>query len=748
MRKLITAGMWLWILIITILFSSPVASMDFAVDWSAGYQDIQACERRQNATLLFCVGSHEAGRSATLRARFRLSDALIGDDHGVQRIWLAGASGLPGTPPDIWGLSWAQDPLSWRLIEGKWVAVWRLELHTQLDETAAIHTIELAQPVPDADHIYEILAAYDASTGYVSLRLQDLTIRRVVYAGDVQVQPHDKSFWYTAGYAGAVNPTLQGTDVIDGIAVVPTYIPVGVTWHVGGADANATAETAHFAYDSPISISLKALGANGADFRLRVPNNNATSIYQFPQGALPATLTLDAGALPPGKSRLLLEYAPQGEVLGVTSYDVTVGKADVHIHQLRKTAETLTSTMQVDVDQYLPTLDVSLSAHVFRLNWDSETKLYTEDLVLSSDTTVQLTDLTPGRPAMAPIAIDAPADAGYYRIELKVEAGSGIFLAAQGTEQWFHTFQAATTQPGSPFTIAVLPDTQAYARYYPEVLTRQTEWLAANAQELGLGLVLHLGDVTDRNTAAEWANVSHAFSLLDDVVPYVLAIGNHDLCVNGQYVLERNAGKAHLYFPPERFPTLHGMYEPGRIDNAYHLLELGGEKYLILALEYGPRDGVLEWADRVASTYADHKMIVVTHNYLTPRGERHVNGPHTTDLATHFGAVNDAQGIWYKFARRHKHLFMILSGHMVSPTVPRRVDVGMHMNLVFELLSDYSSIGRGGDGWLVIYQFNPNQRVKVWVYSPYLDSHKNDVDDYGFNCTFEIDLVRGTYTAY
>ena len=55
---------------------------------------------------------------------------------------------LPGTPPDIWGLSWAQDPFSWRLIEGKWVAVWRLELHTQLDETAAIHTIELAQPVP------------------------------------------------------------------------------------------------------------------------------------------------------------------------------------------------------------------------------------------------------------------------------------------------------------------------------------------------------------------------------------------------------------------------------------------------------------------------------------------------------------------------------------------------------------------------------------------------------------------------
>ena len=45
-------------------------------------------------------------------------------------------------------------------------------------------------------------------------------------------------------------------------------------------------------------------------------------------------------------------------------------------------------------------------------------------------------------------------------------------------------------------------------------------------------------------------------------------------------------------------------------------------KFLVLTLEFKPRDEALAWANRVAGQHADHRIIVVTHGYLTKDGRR------------------------------------------------------------------------------------------------------------------------------
>jgi hypothetical protein len=68
------------------------------------------------------------------------------------------------------------------------------------------------------------------------------------------------------------------------------------------------------------------------------------------------------------------------------------------------------------------------------------------------------------------------------------------------------------------FTIAVLPDTQNYSEKFPEQYLAQARWIAENKKDRNIACVLHLGDVTNHNSAPEWDNAIKAMSQLDGVL--------------------------------------------------------------------------------------------------------------------------------------------------------------------------------------------------------------------------------------
>lgn len=285
------------------------------------------------------------------------------------------------------------------------------------------------------------------------------------------------------------------------------------------------------------------------------------------------------------------------------------------------------------------------------------------------------------------------------------------------------------------FTLAVLPDTQYYTRFYPSVFTAQTRWLASARAKKNIAYVLHEGDITDTNSTTEWSRAVSSMSYLDGKLPYVIVGGNHDLPIDR---LNQN-------FPVSKFrqmPTFGSTYANGRIDNSYHLFDAGGVKWLVIALEWGPRNEILAWANKIAERYPNRKVIVLTHAYLysdsTLQGSRqgHVKAWEPD------APGNNGVGIWNKFVKKQPNVQYVLNGHIWGGGgTGRLVSNGDNGNKVYQMLSDYQgldspsasgkNVGKnGGNGYLRLLTFYPSQRrVEVKTYSPYLKKYLTDSDN-------------------
>jgi hypothetical protein len=186
--------------------------------------------------------------------------------------------------------------------------------------------------------------------------------------------------------------------------------------------------------------------------------------------------------------------------------------------------------------------------------------------------------------------------------------------------------------------------------------------------------------------------------------------------------------KSHFssYFNPARF-TNNPLYDPhfgrkkkdhfreeGKIENYYLFLRVRGMRFLILTLEFKPRDETLAWANRVVAQHPDYRTIVVTHAYLTRRKGQRSEGDH------YLVQGNSGESIWEKFVSRHKNIFLVLSGHAMENLLTSR---GNHGNTVHQIQADYwywdiAKI-KAGSGFLRIMTFRPDKdTIEVQTYSP------------------------------
>jgi hypothetical protein len=287
------------------------------------------------------------------------------------------------------------------------------------------------------------------------------------------------------------------------------------------------------------------------------------------------------------------------------------------------------------------------------------------------------------------------------------------------------------------WTLVVLPDTQFYTKTYAEIFRSQTRWIANQKDIQNVAFVLHEGDLTDTNSPGEWEQASLAMGTLDTAgIPYAIVPGNHDYEGNAA---SRNT-RINTFFPVSRFsesPTFGGVYELKHIENSYHLFHARGHGYVVLALEFGPRDQVLTWANQVLSQYADRTAIIVTHAYTYSDGSRldhiyrpwQINNPHSYSVANLPGGVNDGQEIWDDLLARHENTSFVFSGH-ISPGNARQVCWGLKGNTVHEILADYQIRPLGGEGYLRLIEFLPDgETIQVLTYSPYLDRYLTDRDN-------------------
>jgi hypothetical protein len=290
-------------------------------------------------------------------------------------------------------------------------------------------------------------------------------------------------------------------------------------------------------------------------------------------------------------------------------------------------------------------------------------------------------------------------------------------------------------QPGS-WTLAILPDTQHYAEKYPEILAAQTKFLADAKKKLNLAFVMQEGDATNKNTPAEWERVSDAFRLLEKSgVDYAIAPGNHDYLVKDKTYGSRSTSLMKNYFPVARLKkqaTFGGVFpgEPDMPHNSYSLFSAGGTDWLVLALEIGPRDEVVDWADRILKKYPQRKAMLLTHVYLyfddsrynwAAKGKRQKWSPHGYVFAKQPGGVNDGEELWQKL-KGNANLKFVFCGHVLADGAGYRADKGDQGNVVHQMLANYQVLKNGGLGYMRLLEFLPDgETVHVRTYSPWLD---------------------------
>lgn len=277
------------------------------------------------------------------------------------------------------------------------------------------------------------------------------------------------------------------------------------------------------------------------------------------------------------------------------------------------------------------------------------------------------------------------------------------------------------------WSLVILPDTQLYSLKYPGLLHLQTQWLFENKNKYNIVYVLQNGDVTHNNTELEWKRASKAFSRLDGEIPYAISLGNHDYEDNAT----NRTTLANKYLPISRFAEWQSFgqaMEKGKINNVYHTFKAANQDYMIICLEFGPRNEVLEWANNIIENHPNHKVILMTHAYLYSdstrydwkgkRGQQKWN-PHSYPLADTGTTINDGQQMWDKMVSKYSNIFLTINGHVLNDGLGFSTSTADNGNKVHQMLVNYQMLPVGGGGWLRILKFLPyEKKIKVEDYSP------------------------------
>lgn len=270
------------------------------------------------------------------------------------------------------------------------------------------------------------------------------------------------------------------------------------------------------------------------------------------------------------------------------------------------------------------------------------------------------------------------------------------------------------------FSIVLLPDTQYYSESYPAIFRQQTQWIADNRTALNIRMVVGEGDIVNlAGSTTQWQNADAAIKILDTAaVPYTLALGNHDY--ENQSPGGRSAVAFNQWFGPARYAdySWYGGNYNGSNENFYTFFSVDSQQYMVLALEFFPRDAVINWASSIIANNSSSKVIITTHNYLETDGTRidRCDGPAYSG--------NNPQTLWEKVIRKHSNIILVVSGHRHDPPTAYRSDLADNGNVVNQIFTNFQTWPSGGSGYLRILKFRPSlNRIEVTTYSPYLDAY-------------------------
>ena len=286
--------------------------------------------------------------------------------------------------------------------------------------------------------------------------------------------------------------------------------------------------------------------------------------------------------------------------------------------------------------------------------------------------------------------------------------------------------------PQKPFTIVALPDTQLYSESFPTTFTAQTQWIKDNTISKNIAFTIHLGDITDSQHSksepvkGEWENAKNAMGLLNGL-EYSVLPGNHDNLIKGK-IDNTFFNSVFPYTEFEKYAWYGGHYPQNGNENSYSLVDISGQKLLILSIGYfghltqttAELSKVFAWANTAIAKYPERRVIVVTHSMINNKGE----------------FLREGKLLWDQVIKQHKNVFLVLCGHACTESTI--TETGESGNVINILLSDYQCDEKGGNGYLRVMEFIPSQSIiHVETFSPLINKLRYKSTSFDLPYTFQ-----------
>ncbi len=394
--------------------------------------------------------------------------------------------------------------------------------------------------------------------------------------------------------------------------------------------------------------------------------------------------------------------------------------------------------------------------------------------------TVDLAALYPGASNFAIVSSDADAvTAQISGTDLTLTPGA---LGFADLTLSFDTADGPATDPfraivvgPNAYSFAVLPDTQSYTSSSdPEIQAlfgNMVDYLVEQQDALAIQHVIHVGDITDFGSVAQWTIAEDAMERLDGEISYTLAVGNHDQQRPGFASAFSFESDVDTYFTPEQVGATAaqggGLYDgfdvgpdtfgngdsyANSIRNHYTTFTApDGTDWLVLSLEFGAPDDVLRWASEVVEAHLDHRVIIDTHSWNG--GDKRVD-PTTEPLTGENDGwgyairenprgINGGEDMWREFASKYPNVTFTFNGHNFLDGAETVVSQAAGDNDVHQIFVNYQNGisgeitgagdpaegGRGGNGAFRLVVIDPdNDRLTTHTKFTALDQFFERVD--------------------
>lgn len=689
-----------------------------------------------------------AGSQATIAVNVN-----IPDPQNASGVLLAGYSTVAGATPTHLALTWTQEASSW-------FPVWQLTLHSAngflppelvskatVSERMGVPCVVLAQVAPTAGQQYRATTSYDAKRGALAVSITETTSGQLLFSGGWQLPAYTGSLYVASGVFADNGISASPPSTVSSVNITPGYLPLGTQWTIvqrsnegGDFPASNFERRESSAFIQLVTPGISLPGEYSFSWQT---SEQSQEFARISASANQTMVPIPVASLPLGRSILVMQYVENGQPRFANQKEVKVGRVNAWFDRPHVDTDdhVMHAALELQSRDAIENMHVNVRGTLYQIEWNAKERTfvetpYLEDALLHAGP-VNLPD---GTPVQLPVSITLPAAPHMWRLVLSADVTPDLQFSVANSEFYLTSYQPAQITAGQPFSFVVIPDTQFATRDYPQVYMRMMQWVAENAQTNRTALVLGVGDITESNAVKEWEQARRGYDLLRGVTPYVIAVGDHDM-VQGS--VKRGVSLVNQYFQATEFPSLAGLYQPGDLANAYYQFEIAGQKYMVITMEFAPPDEVLDWANQIVGQHPDEKVIVLTHAYLNGLAQPIAAGvlknlySMAKDTTT---TMNEGVDIWAKFVQRHANIVMAIAGHTGSNELPYYVAVGQHGNKILQIMVNWQGEAYGGNGWLAMLTFTPDQKMEARVYSPFLGQFKQEPGKYGFTNHFIVDL--------